>query len=81
MLVLSTLSITMFANRVSQLDFCHDNSTLEVVGSDYYWDLTTGEIHRGESGPVAINMKLGWVFAGPAHIKHHVNQQGAQSRC
>ena len=36
-----------------------------MIGSDYYWDLMTGEIRRGESGPVAINTKLGWVLSGP----------------
>ena len=24
----------------------------------------TGEIHRGNTGPVAINTKLGWVLSG-----------------
>ena len=50
-------------------DSCSDDSTLEVdvlIGSDYYWDLATGEVRRGESGPVAINTRLGWVLSGPA---------------
>ena len=50
-------------------DSCCDKSTLEVdmlIGSDYYWDLATGEIRRGKGGPVAINTKLGWVLSGPA---------------
>ncbi len=37
-----------------------------LVGSDQYWDLTTGETRRGRSGPVAINTELGWVLSGPA---------------
>ena len=36
-----------------------------LVGSDFYWQLTTGEIIRGEGGPVAIETKLGWVLSGP----------------
>ena len=28
-----------------------------LIGSDYYWDLTTGETIRGEGGPVAIHTK------------------------
>ena len=36
-----------------------------LVGSDQYWDLITGRTHRGESGPVAIETKLGWVLSGP----------------
>ena len=50
-------------------DSCSDDSTLEVdvlIGSDYYWDLATGEVRRGESGPVPINTRLGWVLSGPA---------------
>jgi len=35
-----------------------------LVGSDYYWQLTTGEVIRGEGGPIAINTKLGWVLSG-----------------
>ena len=37
-----------------------------LIGADYYWDLTTGHICRGDSGPVAIHTKLGWVLSGPA---------------
>ena len=37
-----------------------------LVGSDQYWNLTTGEIRRGDSGPVAIETELGWVLSGPA---------------
>ena len=36
-----------------------------LIGADYYWELTTGRISRGESGPVAIHTKLGWVLSGP----------------
>ena len=32
-----------------------------LIGSDFYWQLTTGEVIRGQTGPVAINTKLGWV--------------------
>ena len=45
------------------------SSRLEVdvlVGSDQYWELTTGKVRRGRSGPVAINTELGWVLSGPA---------------
>ena len=37
-----------------------------LIGADYYWDLTTGHTRRGDSGPVAIHTKLGWVLSGPA---------------
>ena len=46
----------------------HQNDTpLDVhmlIGSDFYRQLTTGEVIRGQLGPVAINTKLGWV-SGP----------------
>ena len=29
-----------------------------LFGLDQYWDLATGEVQCGQSGPVAINMKL-----------------------
>ncbi len=36
-----------------------------LVGSDYYWELATGRICRGNDGPVAVETKLGWVLSGP----------------
>ena len=35
------------------------------IGSDQYWELVTGEILHGTSGPIAINSALGWVLSGP----------------
>ena len=40
-----------------------------LIGSDYYFDVVTGEIIRGVSGPVAVNSKFGWVVSGPTHEK------------
>lgn len=34
-----------------------------LIGSDFYWHL--GETIRGDTGPTAINTKLGWVLSGP----------------
>ena len=44
-----------------------------LIGADYYWDLTTGHTCRGDSGPVAIQAKLGWVLSGPAPtgVRYH----------
>ena len=36
-----------------------------LVGSDHYWRIVTGRTRRGTSGPVAIEMKMGWVLSGP----------------
>ena len=42
------------------------NDTIDVlIGSDYYWDIVSGEIIRGD-GPTAVNSKLGWLLSGPA---------------
>ena len=48
-------------NSVDILDFDMDI----LVGSDSYWNLVTGEVRRGSSGPVALNTRLGWVLSGP----------------
>ena len=36
-----------------------------LIGSDYYWDLVTGETKGGKDGPVAVQTRLGWVLSGP----------------
>ena len=36
-----------------------------LIGSDYYWQLMTGEIRCGEDGPVALHTKFGWVLSDP----------------
>ena len=73
---LASQSISHCAERyyhLSQLNLAdppNSETQLEVdvlIGSDYYWELATGEVLRGErGGPVAINTKLGWVLSGPA---------------
>lgn len=36
-----------------------------LIGSDQYWNIVTGEIVHGDSGPTAISSKLGWLLSGP----------------
>ena len=36
-----------------------------LVGADQYWYFVTGGVICGESGPVTIHTKLGWVLSGP----------------
>ena len=36
-----------------------------LIGSDQYRRLVTGEVRRGDSGPMAIHTRLGWVLSGP----------------
>lgn len=35
-----------------------------LIGSDYYRQFTTGKVLHGDSGPVAIHTRLGWVLSG-----------------
>ena len=40
----------------------HGNNSLEttdiLIRSNFYWNIVTGEIHRGEDGPVAVTSKI-----------------------
>ena len=36
-----------------------------LVGSDQYWNLVTGAVRRGDSGPNTMGTKVGWVLSGP----------------
>ena len=50
-------------------DFSNSESSLPVdvlIGSDYYWELVTGDVCRGANGPTAVHTKLGWVLSGPS---------------
>ena len=45
-----------------------------LIGSYSYWDLVTGQVIRGDSGPMAIHTKVGWILSGPAnHLEVLVN--------
>ena len=77
---LSAQPISLCAETCShllQLDLADtsDGETLMeidvLIGSDYYWQLTTGKVLRGDSGPVAIHTRLGWVLSGPTTLTGH----------
>ena len=36
-----------------------------LLGTDYYWQVVSGDIIRGDSGPVALNSHFGWLVSGP----------------
>ena len=36
-----------------------------LIGNDIYWCFFTGDLKRGEIGPVAMKTTLGWVLSGP----------------
>ena len=52
-------------------DYSDRSSCLEVdlIGSDFYWELVTGGVRRGSKGPIAIHTKLGWVLSGPTSTR------------
>ena len=69
---LTSQSIDLCVSRYQHLrdldlaDSPRDGAALEVdvlIGSDYYWEFTTGNIRRGDNGPVAIRTTLGWVLS------------------
>ncbi len=48
-------------------DSADASDTLEIdmlIGSDSYWDLVTGEVIRGDSGPTAIHTRVGCILSG-----------------
>ena len=54
--------------RLELADSSNGASAMEVdvlIGSDYYWEFATGKTIRGESGPIAIHTRLGWILSGP----------------
>jgi len=36
-----------------------------LIGSDHYWSVMTEETIVGDSGPIAVKSKLGWLLSGP----------------
>jgi len=60
---LSELDLADYAKESSH------NTVDILVGSDFYWNLVTGEMVKTDKGPNAIGSKLGWLLLGPAdHI-------------
>ena len=59
------LSGLLLADSISA-DENENNVEVDVlIGADYYWHFLTGAIKRGESGPTALQAKVGWVLSGP----------------
>lgn len=42
-----------------------------LISSDFYWHIVTGELIRGEKGPVAIKSTLVWILSGPVQSVSH----------
>ena len=71
---LSSLDIADMAQDIG-------SDTIEVlIWSDYYWQLVSGRVIRGDDGPVALHTKLGCVLTGPAqgwakYIKQYLSTE------
>lgn len=48
-----------------------------LIGSDYYFDIVSGNVIRGSSGPVAVSSLFGWVLSGPTSAER---KQGTVKR-
>ena len=35
-----------------------------LIGADVYWEFVTGDVIKGNDGPVAVKTLLGWVLSG-----------------
>lgn len=54
-------------------DYCETDGTDSIdilVGLDYYWDIVTGEVVRGD-GLITICSKFGCLVSGPVNCKTH----------
>ena len=40
-----------------------------LIGSDFYYDIITGDIRHGDEGPCAVNSEFGWLVCGSAKAK------------
>ena len=48
-----------------------------LVGSDFYYRIITGDIVKGDSGPVAISSIFGYFLSGPSnHLNSNLILQG-----
>ena len=36
-----------------------------LIGLNFYWNIVTDELRRGEHGPIAVNSRFGWLLSGP----------------
>lgn len=51
-----------------------ETATMQLlIGSDFYWTLVSGHTQRGDTGPIAIETRFGWVLSGPVDSQD-VNQ-------
>ena len=62
----------------SEIQDDHHSDTVDVlIGSDHYWSFMYGETIRGDSGPVAVSSKFGWVLSGQTEL---TNERGVRRK-
>ena len=44
-----------------------------LIGADHYWSMVSGKVRRGETGPIALDTRVGWVLSGP--IENNATEQ------
>ena len=42
-----------------------------LIRFDQYWQLVTGQVQNGDTGPMPIHTRLGWVLCGPVEGSTH----------
>ena len=53
----------------SEIQDDHHSDTVDVlIGLDHYWSFMYGKTIRGDSGPVAVSSKFGWVLSGQTEL-------------
>ena len=53
--------------NIQMADGNPENAPLQIdmlIGASNYWDFMTGEMRKGQSGPVALGSKLGYILSG-----------------
>jgi len=43
-----------------------------LIGSDYYWDVVSGDVVREGTGPVAIRSIFGWILSGKIKCRRNI---------
>ena len=50
-------------------DSDNDSDSVDMlIGADVYFEVVTGDIIRGNEGPVAVSSKFGWLLSGPVKV-------------
>lgn len=55
------------ADSFSESDGAQSEAIDVLIGSDYYWDIVSGEMIRGDCGLTAIDSNYGWLLSGLLH--------------